>query len=141
MVAHTSEEDIGAVCEGSCESCFTIVPFARGESAIACLPEGLGEHDVFGRDSAAFVCELEKVLSGHEHCPAGHADGAAVGTHDAGVSEGRAVAHEPVDVGCEDILIAKRSDSVESLVIGDDKKDIRAACFCCGFLVNGRTTR
>ena len=85
----------------------------------------LSKHDVIVGDSFACVHEMKKVLASHEYSSTWHTYGHVGTTQDIGVTESRSIFNEPVHIWSLDYVITQRSNSVEPLVIGKEKEDIR----------------
>ena len=98
------------------------MPFAAAEGGVAVVLEGLAEGGVM----AHVVRDMKKISPRVNHSTRWNADSAGgVGAHGAAIAETKTGAGERIEIRRGDDGVAPGGDRIVSLIVGDDKEDVR----------------
>lgn len=121
VIRHAAEEDVLSLLEGPQPGRLTVVPLACAERDVAVLLKDLRQQPgILDRDGV----HMEPGLAAHQHCPAGHADGAAIAPKTVIGPKAEARDRQPVYVWSPNARITMGRDGVGTLVIREKEQDI-----------------
>ncbi|MBA7709537.1 hypothetical protein ES703_118456 [subsurface metagenome] len=125
MIAHTAEKDFAPGRKTSGECFFVLVPLARVKGRVSGLPQDLRQGHILFRNCFTRALKTKQSPAAHQHSAAGHTHRPTHRAHNVGIGEGRAVAHQRVYIGRDNVFVTQRADCVEALVVGKEDKDVR----------------